>query len=228
MRSTMDKIMQDLVENVKAQPWEDAEFYKEYLAQSFYYTAYSVKMLAHAASLTSPEQTSYYKRSLQHLREEYGHDSLALADLKKLGGKIEDHKELGLTRSLYEPQFFKIQRQPTALLGYILALEYLCVSYYKELHQRLEAHYGKTTTHFVRVHAEEDPDHVDKAMAQIEALPEAERAAVWINYEQTCRMFGAFLTECAAQAHQGAVVPLKSARRSEGRGSLNPGLKRVS
>jgi hypothetical protein len=218
MKKMMDDLMHELVENVKAQPWEDSAFYQEYLAQSYYYTFYSVKMLAHAASLTTVDQTSYYKRSIEHIKEEYGHDSLALTDLKRLGGTIDDHPELGVTRALYEPQFYKIQRQPTALLGYILALEYLCVTHYKELFKRLEKTYGVKCTNFIRVHAEDDPDHVEKAIAQIKSLPEHEQEAVWKNYEQTCRMFAGFLNECK----------FRSAQRSGRSDKKTPGLRLVS
>lgn len=218
MNKKMEDLMKDLVENVKSQPWEDIDFYREYLAQSYYYTSFSVKMLAHAASLTTNDQTVYYKRSVEHIKEEYGHDSLALTDLKRLNGKIENHPELGVTRALYEPQFFKIQRQPTALLGYILALEYLCVSHYKDLYLRLQKTYDAKTTNFVRVHAQDDPDHVEKAIQQIEALRDSENNAVWKNYEQTCRMFACFLDECS----------LKAAKRSRHAGKKNQGLRLVS
>lgn len=218
MKKQFQDGMDSLIESLRDQPWENVDFYKEYLAQSYYYTFYSVKMLAHAASLTTAEQSGYYKRSIEHIKEEYGHDSLALTDFKRLGGKIEDHPELGVTRALYEPQFYKIQRQPTALLGYILALEYMCVRHYKELWGRLEKCYGPKCTNFVRVHAEDDPDHVEKAILQIETLPTHEIQAVLKNYDQTCRMFANFLNECA----------LKMEQRSASFERSNPHIRRVS
>lgn len=205
MKKQYQEGMDLLIKDLKNQPWENIEFYKEYLAQSYYYTFYSVKMLAHAASLTTVEQNGYYKRSIEHIKEEHGHDSLALTDFKRLGGKIEDHPELGVTRALYEPQFYKIQRQPTALLGYILALEYMCVRHYKDLWKRLDQCYGAKCTNFVRVHAEDDPDHVDKAILQIESLPPHEISAVIKNYDQTCRMFANFLKECALRMEQRSI-----------------------
>lgn len=218
MYKYLDSKMDHLVNTVKNQPWDNKEFYKEYLAQSYFYTFHSCKMLAMAASLTTAEQSEYYKRSIQHIKEEFGHDSLALSDLKKMNGNIEEYPELGATRALWEPQFYKIQRQTTSLLGYILALEYMCVRIYREIFERVSKAHGDKNGNFIRIHAEDDPDHVEKCVDQIELLPESERVAVWKNYEQTCMMFAVFLQQCA----------FKAELRSRGFDKSNQGAPRVA
>jgi thiaminase len=181
-------------------PWENEAFYAQYLAQTYYYTFHSTRMLALAAARTSPGQFDYYRRSIEHIAEESGHENLALTDLKRLGHKIEDFSELPTTKAFWQPQYFLIDRSNTALLGYILALEWLAVATFPAVLERLKTKFGAKSINFIRVHAEEDPDHVDKCFEQIENVPLADRALVWENFRQTCRMFELFMRECAVES----------------------------
>lgn len=207
------------IDGVEAQlrnaPWDDKEYYKEFLAQIYYFVRKSTRMLAAAAAVT--DSTPYYDRLVEHIGEENKHELLALGDLKKLGGKIEDHPELGITRALWEPQFYKIQRTPTSLLGYILALEIVAVRVYPELMKDLETRYGKPAINFVRVHGEEDPAHVDKAIDQVRHLSEGEQKAVIENFEQTCAVLGCFMDAIKAQAakrSEATRTPTRAAKRA--------------
>src|SRR5262245_10458503 len=113
----MDLHMVRTLQALQEAPWESKEFYAEFLAQSYYYTSYSTRLLAMAAALSGPDEGAFFKRSIQHISEEHGHDRIALTDLKRLGSTIENHRELGLTRTIWEAQFWKVQRAPTSLLG---------------------------------------------------------------------------------------------------------------
>jgi len=176
-------------------PWTNKEFYKNWLAQSFYYTTHSTRMLAFAAGWSPTDEQNYYRRSLTHIREEQSHDLLAVRDLEKLGSKREKYEELEICRSLWEPQFYKMQRNPKILLGYILALENLAVLTFPKLNQTLLETYGKDATHFVRVHAEDDPDHVEEAIHQIEACTEEEQQEIRKNFDQTCVAYRLLLND---------------------------------
>lgn len=164
-------------------PWEEPAFYAGYLSQVVHYTRYSTRMLAAAASLTMNQ--AYYKRLVAHIREEEGHDRLALADLKQMGEGYGLADDLGVTRALWETQFYKIQRHPEALLGYVLALEMFAVEVYPPLLVRIREAHGSSCVNFVRVHAEEDPHHVDEALEQICALGPELQDVIWRNFEQT-------------------------------------------
>jgi hypothetical protein len=207
MKQYLDSHINPVLETLNKQSWDDPEFYREYLAQTYYFVTYSCRMLAMAASLTEPARKEFYKRALHHISEEAGHENLALADLKKMGGKLEDHPESAVTRSMWECQFYKIQRQPTSLLGYVLALEYVSARA-REVRVRLGQLWGEECVNFARVHADEDPDHVDKAIHQIESLPESERVEIWRNYEQSCRMYALLIEEVKA------TVAIREAKRS--------------
>ncbi len=157
-------------------------------------------MLAFAAGWTQNMDQSYYRRSLKHISEEQGHDLIAINDLKGLGYNIESFQELGSTRALWECQFYKIQKDPTFLLGYILALETFAVKTFKEFNQELLKTYSDKSTHFVKVHADDDPDHVEEALIQINKCTPEQQEQIMFNFEQTITMYNFMLQEIKASA----------------------------
>lgn len=196
-KEIFEPLMKDLIAKFRSIDWTDAGIYKQYLAQSYYYTSYSTRMLAAAAGASDRNSKGYYLRSLTHISEEQGHDAMAVADLKNLGGKIANYPELGITRALWQPQFYMISKNPEQLLGYILALEKFAVGCFREFHEIvLEAH-GEKSSLFVKVHADDDPDHVDKAFEEIERCDAKSQEMIFANYEQTCQVFGLWLEELA-------------------------------
>ena len=213
-KTVWDLNIDPAIHAIQKAPWESKEFYRLFVSQIYHFVRYSTRMLAAAAAST--ENAAYYKRLIEHLREESGHEKLALADLKRAGGEIEAYPELGMTRALWEPQFYKVQKNPGALLGYILALEMIAVNGYPPLMEKLTKLYGREAVNFIRVHAEEDPDHVDKAIAQIESLPDAERMEVKKNFEQTC----------AVLLHLVADIVSESAAREKPHQTRIPNLRR--
>lgn len=194
------KALKPLTEKITRYPWADKAFYAEYLAQTHYYTFHSCKMLAYAAALATKEQGAYYTRLISHLKEESGHDVIAAVDLKNMGSRLEDHPEDGVTRALYEPQYHKIVQSPTSLLGYVLALEMTCVETFADVHRQVKAAHGEKCSSFVRVHAEDDPDHVEKAVQQLSALSAREQRLVLENFEQTCLMVVAWFERLSVLA----------------------------
>lgn len=194
-----------VTEQFKAMPWHDLEFYQNWLMQSYYYTSHSTRMLAFAAGWTATEETSYYRRSLGHIREEQGHDLMALKDAANLGCNTQAVSELGSTRALWEPQFYKIQRTPLSLLGYILCLEMLAVDQFPSLLSTLKVNFPNNKHDFVRVHAEDDPEHVEEALKQISACNEQEKLTIFKNFEQTADLYRLMLADTEFMLnHQGS------------------------
>src|SRR3989338_1125178 len=149
---------------LKKIPWEDSRAYAQFLAQTYYYICHSTRLLAASAALFSYQNKALHKRFLHHIDEENAHELLALRDLQKLGYKISDFPELPETKALYEAQYFKIEHyDPSALMGYILALETMACKDFKWMKEKVTELYGKECAKFIQVHADEDPDHVDKA-----------------------------------------------------------------
>lgn len=186
--------MENLIDYMNQLPWENKDFYKAYLAQTFYYTRHSTRMLAMAAGYSSPvTEQNFYRSLINHIKEEQGHDLIAANDLKNLGGSVDQYTENSATRNIWETQFYKIPKNPTHLLGCILALETLAVKNLPSLQERLLKTYPKNTLNFIRVHAEEDPSHVEKAMKLAEETTPENREAILKCYDQGCDLYYYFL-----------------------------------
>jgi len=194
--------VQPAVDSLMSAEWSSKEFYAEYMAQTYYYVFYACRMLAAAAAGTGHGDEAYYQRLVAHIKEEAGHERLALLDLKNLGGDIENYPELGITRALWEPQFFKTQRSPISLMGYVLALEMAAAKFIPEKIEELNTLYGPKCTHFFRVHGEEDPAHVEKALEQVKGLNGPQFEEVCRNFDQTVEVLVCFTDRIAVSAEQ--------------------------
>jgi hypothetical protein len=185
----ISKKMEKLIHAFNEMPWENKDYYQNWLAQTHYYTRYSTRMLAMTAGWSTSNDKNLYQRSITHLKEESGHDVIAVNDLKNIGGELNQYRELGVTQAMWESQFQKILRNPSHLLGYILALETFAVQTFKPMHDRLLKTYPKNACMFVKVHAEDDPEHVEKAAEQIAQCPPEDREAIMASYDQTCDLY---------------------------------------
>lgn len=187
----------------KNYPWDNKFAYAEFLAQTYYYVCHSTKLLFAAAVRFSPEDQSLYNRFIEHSGEENAHELLALGDLKKLGFDIKDFPELPQTRTMYEIQYHKIEhRDPVALMGYILALETMAANEIQDTRTKLLETYGRNCINFIRVHADEDPDHIEKAIEVVEGLRKSRLSVIDENLEQTAFCYSEMLKAAKLRAAQ--------------------------
>src|SRR5690606_22811487 len=113
----------------------------------------------------------------------------------------QDYPELPQTKTLYEIQYYKIEHiDPAALMGYILALETMAGEDFKWMKDVLTGLYGKDCVKFVQVHADEDPDHIEKALQVIEGLDKKRLPEININIEQTALCYVDMLHACEKAA----------------------------
>jgi pyrroloquinoline quinone (PQQ) biosynthesis protein C len=130
------------------------------------------------------------------MAEEKQHEKLCLHDIKALGFTIDELPEHASTRMFYETQYYKVEhKHPAALLGYILPLEAIAVSRGRELLSMIQGTYEERAISFIKLHAEEDPDHLEKALTAIESLPAELHAMVIENLEQTTHAYLGMLAE---------------------------------
>lgn len=156
---------------IREYPWENKQAYAEYLAQTYYYVCHSIRLLATAAARFSQADQAFHRRFLKHAEEENSHELMALRDLQKLGYKIEDFPESAYTKMMYEIQYYKIEHiDPISLMGYILILETVAGKDFKWLHEKTLSLYTKDCVKFIQVHADDDPDHIEKALEVINKL----------------------------------------------------------
>jgi len=175
---------------IRSYPWENKKAYAEFVAQTYYYVCHSIRLLAASASRFSQEDQGLHRRFLKHAEEENSHELLALKDLEKLGFKIEDFPEFPETKSMYEIQYFKIEHiDPVTLMGYILVLETMAGRDFKWLKEILYPLYGKDCIKFVQVHADEDPDHIEKALEVVKNLKAERLIEINTSMEQSALLY---------------------------------------
>jgi hypothetical protein len=198
MREGLDHLLNNLKKEVVACPWENPRAYADFLAQTYYYVCHSTKLLALAAGRCRIDRDRLHRRFAQHMGEETSHERLAFNDLRGLGMKLEDFPERSITRAFYESQYYKIEHlDPTAFFGYILLLEGVAVSLGPDLYRRVADAHGKNCASFLRVHVEEDVDHLPKAFAQVEDLPASQKYDIQINMAQSADLYGQMIAQAA-------------------------------
>lgn len=179
--------------NILDYPWDSDDFVANFIAQTFYYVCHSERLLC--LSMARLNEKSHYHRFREHLKEESGHDKLAINDLKRLGKVIEQYPELSSTTAMYECQYYKIEHQhPLALLGYIYFLEDLASKVGIKIHEKIERSLGISSS-FLKVHGEEDVSHVEKAKKLIDSLPQDLQNIIWKNHMQSQHLYFSMLDE---------------------------------
>lgn len=192
------KKIDELCVKMREFPWEDKEAYARYLAQAFHYVSHSTRLLAAAAGAMDPADEKLFNRFVKHISEEKSHEKLAARDLERLGFSLGDYPELAATRSMYEIQYHKIFRHgPVVLMGYILPLEIVASSECPGIFRRLDKCQEKEASSFIRLHGEEDPDHVEKALDSLKGLDKERLAKIDQNIEQTVDLYSSMLDACS-------------------------------
>jgi hypothetical protein len=198
MKTLLDKCIDDLTRAIDRFPWHERSAYADWLAQTFYYVRHSTRLLAAAAARFPYDDlgNSLHHRFGAHMGEENKHELLALHDLRVLGSTVESWPERPATRMFYEPQYFKIEHQdPTVLFGYILPLEAIAPLQGRRVAEKVTAAFGPQCASFLKVHAADDVDHLEKAFLMLAKLDQPTRKLVEANLLQTTYAYEALLVE---------------------------------
>jgi thiaminase len=182
-------LLQKLVEA----PWEDKEFYANWLSQTYYFVSNSTRLISLAGSLF-PDNMLHH-RFVDHAKEERNHELLLTNDLKHLGKNLQN--EFASTSGFYQSQvFWMFFRSPASFFGYILCLEGIAVDYGQKAFDRVKAAHGLKASNFLKVHSEEDVDHLDKAFELLERMTPEQRQHIEQNLRQCVAMYTGILEEC--------------------------------
>lgn len=138
----------------------------------------SVPLLKFAIPKCGGELREYYRK---HVAEEEGHDRVLRDDLAALG--ITDISPSFQAAKIAGSQYYLIAHEsPSALLGYMLALESNVLSMFHV--EQIEQAHGTKLESF-RHHAKHDPRHAKDLRRQIEALSPKQQAIVVWNHDNT-------------------------------------------
>jgi hypothetical protein len=171
----LERELNRLKRGIYGMQWDDARQYGTWLWQTHYFVCHSTRLLALAASRFPVAQAKLHSRFISHASEEKGHEFLALKDyevLKKMNPGLPDRiEELPSTQLFYQSQYYWIEhRDPASFFGYILVLESMASVFGRFAFELVRDAHGEKAATFLRVHAEEDPDHIKKALESIAQL----------------------------------------------------------
>jgi len=177
--------------------WENPDAYAQWLGQTYHFVLNSTRILALASARTPMNQYQLHNRFIDHAKEERGHEVLLLRDLKALGKNIDEIPELAPTAALYKTQYFWIEHRSTdAFMGWVIVLEAFAANYGPGIFKRVMKAHGKEASVFLKVHAEEDQDHIEKAFKQITQLPAENQQETILNFQHCAYYYQTMLKEC--------------------------------
>jgi hypothetical protein len=188
MMKTLAGCVEQLGSALRTFPWQDRSKYAEWLTQTYFYVRHSTRLLAASAARFGQDDAgdTLHHRFAQHMGEEKRHERLALHDLKQIGWRTTELVERNSTRLFYECQYYKIEYvDPTALFGYILALEAMSAAHGPAAYEAVSAAHGSNAATFLKLHAHDDQDHTKEALSMLERLSTTSRAHVVQNLEQS-------------------------------------------
>lgn len=167
--------------------FRDKDFYCEWLAQTYYFVRHSTALLGYSMPHLKNDGLRHHFE--HHLGEEQRHDLIALKDLEKMGRQISDYEESVMTQAFYQSQYYRISFEGgTSLLGYILFLEGLAVVWGKCVYEDIkDIHKGAAL--FLKVHAEEDPHHLESAIETILKLSTSEQEVILRNLRYSHQIY---------------------------------------
>lgn len=185
---------------MKSYPWSNKGFYGNWLAQSHYFVSHSTRLLTMAAGFSPIDKEAMHRRFIEHCAEEDRHEVLAEQDLKRLGYDLSDFPEFPETTVFYQNQYFVIQNHgSSAFMGWVLFLEGMSSKTLPHIMNLVNV-YSSKCTNFMRVHAEEDENHIKSALDMAASLPLEKHHNIIRNIEISHSMYENILNNCELQA----------------------------
>lgn len=210
MKAILHEALASLGEAVEKENWSDRAVYGNFMAQTYYYTRHGTRLLALAGSRFPFAANDIHRRFMKHVHEEMGHEVLAERDLNFIGFRLEDFPELPATQAFYRTQYYLVEHEnPWSFFGFILALEGLAVAKGPWLYERVSKEFGEKSGQFLKVHAQEDVDHIQEAERTLEKMDPSAVPGVLSNLELSCYLYRKILEECGKGA--GAVKKKRAA-----------------
>ncbi len=185
---TLEHCVEQLGSALRAFPWQEQSAYADWLTQTYFYVRHSTRLLAASAARFKQDEAgdALHHRFTKHMSEEKRHERLALHDLRQLGLSTEGIVERNSTRLFYECQYYKVEHvDPTALFGYILALEAMSATHGPWVYGVVSKAHGPSAATFLKLHAQDDEHHTKEALSMLERLSASSRLEVEGNLEQS-------------------------------------------
>lgn len=172
MKNTLQRQLSKIERTYEHINFANKEVYAHWLSQTYFFVRHSTRLLNLSSGLTPFELNFYHLRANDHAREEKNHEKMLIMDLTELGYDINTFEESPIIKAFYQTQYYAIEHiHPLGFIGYIYLLESLPLELGKTLLKVIEPVHGKKATTFLRVHTQEDEDHIQSLLKLIDNLP---------------------------------------------------------
>lgn len=186
-------------------PWTNKGAYICWLTNTYEYAYRSTRILAMTGGRFPRERTNFSNRFIAHAAEEKGHERLLENDIKNFGLDIKKLTPSTLGRAFHQSLYYWIyEDNPVGMFGWVLALEGFAVRNVPAMYNICSEAFGKKCSSFLKVHADEDEGHLEKAFESIRSLTNAENAIVAKAMCFYTDLYGALLLQIAADAKTGS------------------------
>lgn len=201
--NNFDHVIGKIVNAADEFPWNDEVAYAHWLAQTYYLVRHTTRFICLTAGHLSLEQEEFHQFLLKHLKEETGHEMLALNDLQEgLHWSVQDTPERIESQLMLQSQYFWIKKNPFAHFGFFWVLEKLSVERGGKIIPTIRKAFGNATTSFLDLHSQEDITHVQTIFSKVNKIPPQYLYDLNLNIIQTGELYTQMLNEIAALARQ--------------------------
>lgn len=198
LKKFFDQTLMQAGPELMEMPWESKEFYSMWLSQTYHYVNHSTRLILMAGAHFDHSKDAFHRRFIDYCREERNHEKLAVNDIKGLGLSLADLPELTSTKCFYQSQYYWIQnKSAVSFFGYILALEGIAVTYGSKFFERAIAAHGPKAVSFLKVHVNEDVEHVAMAFEHLKDINQTELIQIQENMVQSMETYKTMLVNCA-------------------------------
>lgn len=179
-----------LDERMSSFDWSNRDLYARWLTQTYFFVSHTSRLICLAAGSFSLEDQRYHQFMCGHLKEESGHEKMALDDLKALGLEERNLTELVSTRVFHEHmKHLILTRSPYCIFGRIFLLEGLAITLGEKILPTLTRSFGESATEFLRLHTEEDKHHYARSLNILKKMTAEQHAHIEDGLESSFELY---------------------------------------
>lgn len=165
------KAYKEINESFNGFDWSDRRSYGDWLAQTYYYVCHVTRALGFACSKCTQDQDGIFRALLTGIKEELGHEKIALSDLNAMGYEINDFPEYLETMNYRQSFYGMIENYgPYAMPGFALPLEGIGPNCWSLIIKDLERAHGAKSIKFIKLHSELDVEHFGEGLKALEKM----------------------------------------------------------
>lgn len=196
------EVEQKKLEEIRlAFPWSNQEAYIGWLVNTYEYALNSCKILAVTGGRFPRGKNNFSNRFIAHAAEEKGHEKLLENDVRNFGLRMEDLKPSVLGQAFHQSLYYWMYADnPVGMFGWVLALEGFAVRNVPAMYEICNKAFGPKGSSFLRVHADEDEDHLQKAFESIKSFTNEENALVAQTLQFYAGLYGSLLQKIHTDA----------------------------